>query len=183
MSEVMKLSAEEAARKISRRRLLRRALDSAFFAVAFWSLEGVLKPNPAIAATCNFYKPPGTYYCSPPSAGYCSSYSGSYCSGADCAGGCTPSGCGGYFDSANCWCTDVSCLEFTSASIGVGLTIGTAYGLGRATSFGHGVYELGHSSNNYGFVSRVASRTPVWRRVLATLAILVAVIFTVRAVG
>jgi hypothetical protein len=108
MSEAVKLAAEEFERGMTRRRLIRRTFQTTFFAVAYFALDGLTASRPALAASCYGNFPPETF-CNPPTAGYCSSHSSSYCSGADCAGGCATSGCGGYTASANCWCTQTSC--------------------------------------------------------------------------
>ena len=108
MSEPVKLIAEGFARRLTRRRFISTTLTTAFFSVAYFALDGLTSAHPALGASC-FNQYTTSTVCNPPSAGYCSSYSSSYCSNGDCAGGCTPSGCHFWFESANCWCTDVSC--------------------------------------------------------------------------
>jgi len=107
VSEPVKLIAEGFARRLTRRRFITSTLTTAFFTVAYLALDGV-NARPVLAASCFDLYTTSTV-CNPPSAGYCNSYNQSFCSGANCSGGCSPSGCHFWFESANCWCTDVTC--------------------------------------------------------------------------
>lgn len=108
MSEPVMLVAEGIARRLTRRRFITKTLSTAFFTVAYFALDGLSNARPAFAASC-FDQFTTSTVCNPPSAGYCNSYNANFCNGADCSGGCSPSGCHFWFAAANCWCTDVSC--------------------------------------------------------------------------
>lgn len=109
----IRILTEEFARQISRRRFLRRTVDVVFAGMAAVALEGIHFSRTA-AASCEGQYSPGFCGCSLPLGGSCTAYDQRNCNGADCANGCVYSGCGGYSDSASCWCTDVCCYGSTS---------------------------------------------------------------------
>lgn len=107
---------EELARRITRRQILRRAASTTFATLAVIAVDGFRSARTS-AATC-YYTDPGHCGCRPPNGTYCISLpgGGSNCNGADCAGNCKPSACGGdYPVDRNCWCTDVCCYGPGSA--------------------------------------------------------------------
>lgn len=105
MRDPGKIVAEGIAREFGRRKFLRRAADATFILLA-WSVLDWHNVSTAVAShsACNITTGNA---CSPPCQRICPA---SKCSGADCTGGCSPSGCGGYSDFSHfCWCTNLEC--------------------------------------------------------------------------
>jgi len=121
---------EGLARRVDRRRFLRRSAGAVFGFAAAWSVHGFGAPG-ALAGYCDYFS--SSCYCSPPGYGYCSSSdycNGSYCNTAYCSydtsdwpGGCwCTQGCDfgqgscGYYRCCDCDCPDgfCGCSAFTN---------------------------------------------------------------------
>lgn len=72
---------EGLARRMDRRRLLRRAAGAVFGMTTAIAIKG-FRPDRAFASSCGAYDQ--GCYCNPPNGTYCTAYSYDYCYGASC---------------------------------------------------------------------------------------------------
>ena len=97
-------SGEMLARRIDRKRFLRRAAGTVFGSVTALAVGGIRSPTAFATGSCPNNQ--DQCNCHPLNSKYCTSFSSSYCSGSACAGGCT------YNNSVYpdyCWCSKNCC--------------------------------------------------------------------------
>lgn len=107
-------AAEDVARRIDRRRFLRRSANVLFGAATAVAIGGAWRTSSAFAdGSCP--NPNQTCDCQlPPNASYCTSVNASYCNGHQCAGGCIVDK-SFRWPTNGCWCTKVCCYRCSTA--------------------------------------------------------------------
>lgn len=93
---------EGLARRIDRRRFLRRSAAAIFGAAAVWAAQGIRVPGASAQAGVCYVDRYDICSCRPLTGWYCNDWDFRYCNGALCSGGC------GYNNSVYpqaCWCS------------------------------------------------------------------------------
>lgn len=91
---------EQLARRLDRRRFLRRSAATVFSAAAALAVRGLQVPGVSAYHVCYTYE--NSCSCHPLNGWYCNQWNGSYCNGPLCSGGC---GYNNTIYGQACWCT------------------------------------------------------------------------------
>ena len=98
---LLERAGEGLARRMNRRKVVRRTAAAIFGSVAAWSVKG-MRGSAQLADYCTYVEQ-GECACDPPYDQYCTDLDPSYCDGPNCGSGCTVDET--YWTVGGCWCS------------------------------------------------------------------------------